>query len=125
MDRISLSLTIFAGLALGLNFTAAASEHAANEAIVPQDVRQAFEEASKGARIYVCPRDVLKKTDDEFLRLTEQIRQRFQRDFATEKYEIESLPTTCHSPKSYPGFAAKAESYAKAVKHLEEVLRGH
>jgi 1-acyl-sn-glycerol-3-phosphate acyltransferase len=126
MSRLSFfSLTIVVCLTSGLQVTAGASETTANGEIVPQEIRQAFEDASKHAHIYVCPRDALKKTDEDFLRLTEEIRQRFQRNFATEAYEIQSLPTTCHSPKSYPGFAAKAESYAGAVKHLEEVLRDH
>lgn len=119
-----LSLAVGAFFAASLFNPADAHEQDVKGATVPPEIAQAYHDAAKRA-IYVCPRDMIKKTDEDFLKLTEEIKRRFQWDFdADDDREIIS-PTTCPSPKSYPDFSARVKSYKGAVRHLGDVLRSH
>ena len=123
MDRFSFLPLVIAGwLAASALGPADARATPMEGATIPQDILIAYEEASKQT-MYVCPRDAIKKIDDDLRRLEDEIRRRFQKDLAAPDGEVRTMPTTCHSPESYPDFAARIKSYAKAVKNLEEVLR--
>ncbi|OWR01309.1 hypothetical protein CDQ91_02585 [Sphingopyxis witflariensis] len=91
---------------------------------IPPDILQAYEEASKRT-IYVCPRDSVRKMDEKFLKLRAEIKRRFQSDFDGAQDGGISLPTICHSPKSYPDFSVRVKNYQRAVRHLEEALGSH
>lgn len=111
-------------LAASLFSPAAALEPIAEVASLPPEIAQAYQDATKSA-IYVCPRDAIKKADEDFLKHIEEMKKRFRGDFgATPDGEI-VIPTVCPSPKSYPDFAARVKRYKSAVRHLGEVLRSN
>jgi len=118
-----LSLAVGAFFAASPLSPAEAYEPDVKGATVPPEIAQAYHEAAKRA-IYVCPRDMIKKTDEDFLKLTEEIKQRFQWDFDAED-DLETAPTTCPSPKSYPDFSTRVKNYKRAVRHLGEIVRSH